>query len=398
MLDTFWKIDYIANPVVGENSCLSCFRLSAPTMCTLRMESVVRKSHFKLALLAATVAVFCSPLVVSAFPKISAQKGKKYKLTPKHGPWMIMVASFSLPEKQFRDTKGLTPQEAAHELVHELRKKGIPAYTYSSDWKVDRFKTYNRNREISRRVIRAQKGAICVLAGNYKSNKDAVGHKTLSWIENNFSPKLLSGDIATDGRVSKLKNGGVFRSTGGSPLKGAFLTVNPLLTTEDARKHFKSPLLAKLNPRGKCSIRNNKGKQTLIVASFYGKSMTSVGKSGYERSKIKLDKKSGLSIAKNEAWILANHMRSVGFDAYVYHDRYKSVVTVGAFDKSDKTQIPAIRKEAKRFGAKMRWNQKNRQVLTAEVITLPFKPTVKNPMRKKWLFDPQPRVMDVPNL
>ncbi|VAX37096.1 hypothetical protein MNBD_PLANCTO02-987, partial [hydrothermal vent metagenome] len=137
VVDTFWKIDYIPAPVVGENSCLSCFRLSDPTMCTLRMESVVRKSHFKLALLAATVAVFCSPLVVSAFPKISAQKGKKYKLTPKHGPWMIMVASFSLPEKQFRDTKGLTPKEAAHELVHELRKKGIPAYTYSSDWKVD---------------------------------------------------------------------------------------------------------------------------------------------------------------------------------------------------------------------------------------------------------------------
>ncbi len=354
----------------------------------------MRTSQFKLAVFTALIAVFCLPLVASA--KINAQKGKEYKLTKKHGPWMIMVASFSLPEKQFRSKEGLTPKEAANELVYELRKKGIPAYTYSTEYKIDRTSTFNRSGQTTRRVLRANKGGVCVLAGNYKSNKDVVGRKTLKWIENNFTPKLLSNVQSTDGTTNKLKNGGVFKSTGGSPLKGAFLTTNPMLTQQEVNNNRVDPLLTKLNPSGKSSIRNNKGKFTLIVASFYGKSATSVGKSGLERAKSFFDKGSDLDTAGSEAWLLANHMRDNGLDAYVYHDRYKSVVTVGQFNDPNQKVIQA---EAKRFGAKMRWNpHENKRVLTAEGITLPFRPTANNPVKKKWIFDPQPRLMAVPNI
>jgi len=62
---------------------------------------------------------------------IENQKGKTYKLSEKHGPWMIMVSSFRDVREEDRKTEGMTADEAVSELIYELREKGIPAYTYS---------------------------------------------------------------------------------------------------------------------------------------------------------------------------------------------------------------------------------------------------------------------------
>ena len=61
--------------------------------------------------------------------QIEAIRGKHYLLTKRHGPWMIMVASFNKPP-ELEKTDGMTPAEAAEELVFELRRRGIPAYTF----------------------------------------------------------------------------------------------------------------------------------------------------------------------------------------------------------------------------------------------------------------------------
>ena len=67
--------------------------------------------------------------------KIDADPSKKYRLSKRHGPWMIMVASMrDVPEE--RRTTGLTAQQAADQMVLALRQVGIPAYTcllYTSD-------------------------------------------------------------------------------------------------------------------------------------------------------------------------------------------------------------------------------------------------------------------------
>ena len=355
----------------------------------------MRSTQFKFTLLT-LVAVLCSAQFASAFPSISAKKGKEYKLSDKHGPWMVMVASFSQPDKAYRSNKGLSPAEAASQLVYELRQKGVPAYTFTSENVNDTIKTFDRRGEERERAFRAQKGAVCVLAGNYKSKTDKVGQKTLKWIENNFSPKLLASVEKTNGRLSNTSSGGVFRSSSKSPLKGAFLTINPILTPEDAQKQFRKPLLAKLNPPETGSIRENKGKYTLIVASFYGKSVTSVGQSGLDKAKAFFDKGNDLARAKKEAWTLARHMRKQNIKAFVFHDRYKSVVTVGEYSQASGQSIHA---QATKFGAKMRWDlTQNKRVLSAETITVPYKPTPRKPITQKWIFDPQPRVMEVPTL
>lgn len=56
---------------------------------------------------------------------------------------MIMVASFrNVPED--RREKGLSAEEAAAELVFELREKGIPAYTYSQGAVIEHISTVDR--------------------------------------------------------------------------------------------------------------------------------------------------------------------------------------------------------------------------------------------------------------
>jgi hypothetical protein len=87
-------------------------------------------------------------------------------------------------------------------------------------------------------------------------------------------------------------------------------------------------------------------------------------------------------------------MRQLKFDAYVWHDQYKSVVTVGSFDTTDD---PRIATAIETYRAKMKAHAETKEpVLTAEFITLPLKPTAKDPVQKRWIFDPEPRLMKVP--
>ena len=84
-----------------------------------------------------TTSILMLLISMNAFGDVEAVKGKKYSLTRKHGPWMVMVAAIRDVEEERRISDGLTASEAADELVYELRKQGIPAYTYSIDEKME---------------------------------------------------------------------------------------------------------------------------------------------------------------------------------------------------------------------------------------------------------------------
>ena len=107
------------------------------------------RTIFRLSLAAVIIGVLISgetpaQLMKRTTTHIQAKRGKRYRFTKQHGPWMIMVASFSEPPPE-RRTEGMSPQEAADELVYELRKvKRIPAYTYVQDNQFDRLETIDR--------------------------------------------------------------------------------------------------------------------------------------------------------------------------------------------------------------------------------------------------------------
>ncbi len=335
--------------------------------------------------------VFISGTLPEVNAGIEAVKGKKYKLTKRHGPWMIMVASLrDIPES--RRSKGLSAQEAADELVYELRKRGIPAYTFSQEAVIQRFNTLDRLGREERRSYAAQRAMISVIAGNYSDSENEIGQKTLKYIKR-FHPKVITEN-------------GVYKKTPGQPgpLSGAFLTINPLLSPQEVAQRKQDPLIAKLNSGIEYSLLKNKGKYSLVVASFYGNSVTKTATSRFQNASSNKKLGESLDIAAENAWSLAKALRNAkryGFpagsprniDAYVLHEKYRSIVTVGSFDSQND---PRLAEYAKLFGSKMKPHpETNVEAMTAEYFVIPGK-TPQAPPIASWVFDPKPTLIRNP--
>ncbi|MEX0701119.1 MAG: hypothetical protein WD069_03410 [Planctomycetales bacterium] len=343
----------------------------------------------------------------AAAAKIEAVRGKQYAITKQHGPWMIMVASFGdrprelyelerdgdinrVPNTRFAD--GLSAAEAADELVYELRQRGIPAYAFRQKAAIGTWNTTDRRGQMDRRVYRERDERIVVLAGNYGGVDDPVGQKTLEYVK-----KL---------KPASLDEGGVYSKTPGrpGPLSGAFLTINPLLSPEEVtrQQRTRDPLVLKLNSGIRHSLFSNPGEYTLAVATFRGKSVTTLGGND---SRFRID--DALDKAAQEAQDLAQFlnsnesMQASKIEAYVYHDRYESVVTVGAFDSPADPTIPQL---AAAFGPKMEPNPETgiaelryEQIVIWDAQPNPAgaPPVLLRPLRT-WPLDPEPKVISVP--
>ena len=343
---------------------------------------------------------------------IDAVRGRQYQITKRHGPWMIKVATFHAPPDFVKkNSEGLTPKQAADELVYELRIHGIPAYAFQQK---DSFEVVNSTGRTGRgrftrkrRSLTAFHGGIAVLAGNYSGVGDKLAQATLKYVKK-FIPKFLS-DVegrkkAADGtEFLRLRSGGLYRSTPGrpTPFAGAHLTPNPLLSSVELHSRKKDPLLLLLNSGTDISLLNNKGKYTLVVASFYGKSLT-VTKGNYRRKASTFKVGKSLDLAGKNSWELTVALRRYRkMEAWVYHDHYKSIVTVGSFNSS---RDPRIKRLHKLFRSKYRkvtqpgHPQYGGKVLTIEWMTIPLKLRPGQIPERKWLFDIKPRLMMVPKI
>jgi hypothetical protein len=203
---------------------------------------------------------------------VEAVRGKKYPLTKKHGPWMIMVASIRDVEEDRRVKDGLSAEAAADELVYQLRVLGIPAYTYQLEEKLGEISSPGDSG--SRKFV-AQHGYISVLAGNFSANNSPEAKKVLQYIKTKFQPEFLNDP----------KNGGILPRTPGrpGPLSRAFLTANPLFDGE-VRDAEEENFLVELNSGQKYSLLGNKAKYTIVVATFHGGSVMQVSGSDSSRA------------------------------------------------------------------------------------------------------------------
>lgn len=325
--------------------------------------------------------------------RTEAIQGKRYNLTNQHGPWMIMVASLSDVEGENR-INGLTAWEAADTIVYELRTKGIPAYTYSVDEEIDNVDGPIPVRNRGRRVITRQ-GEICVLAGNFKSIDDDQAQAVLKWIKKKYNSSIVEE-----------KKGGLFAKTPGqpSPFGGAILTINPIYNGE-IRSRKLDVGVVNLNDDTPFSLLENKGKYTLHVATFAGGSVMQVGNQSSTKAMALFEQNfgSGLVGCAKEAIALAEALRTASkhgydkdYEAWVFHDQYRSIVTVGSFSSK---QDPRIEPLVRLFGGRAS-TAESRFVTDDGIVpatfTLPQKPTPQHPLTKQWYFDKHPRIMTVP--
>jgi hypothetical protein len=293
--------------------------------------------------------------------------GGDLALTQNNGPWLIVAASFSGPgaEKQARD------------LADELRGQyRLATYIHEMDFK---FGDDNPGRGLdnygapTRRHYRRGNGAreMAVMVGDFTSIDDPNAQQMLNQIKAlqpnalNVDPNESSQTMAQVRHFEDVykENFGKGGSKRRGPMAQAFLTRNPLLPREYFVPKGVDPFVAKMNEGVDHSLLDCPGQQTIRVATFRGKTIlqtsatpTQTGKS-FWGGKRKVDSNPLVEAAEN-AHLLTKELRDHGWEAYEFHDRMESIVTIGSF--ADVTQrlpdgrvvvIPEVQKIIQTFDA-----------------------------------------------
>jgi hypothetical protein len=261
---------------------------------------------------------------------IEAIPGKKYELSKANGPWMVFVATYH-PTEAHGNEEAKTPEQAAKaagDLVLELRQRGLPAYVYPVVAGEGTIQTFDKLGQTNVKKSLRKVEAFGVIAGNYDSIDDELAQKTLQYIKK-LKPKCMDRESGMVWYAPK----------GEGPFHSAFLSANPLLTDEEiadyqARNKGVDKLLLQLNAGESYSLLENKGEYTVQVAIFTGRQVM-LGGSASQTTRLPDDdvgEENPLDLAGKKARHLASALRDLRkIEAYVWHDHYRSIVTVGSY-------------------------------------------------------------------
>ena len=240
---------------------------------------------------------------------------------------------------------------------------------------------------------------VAVLVGDYQSAEDAEAQKTLQKIRY-ATPECL--DIK-DGRPTHQTLTGwrmiqqqVAEAMGTEkkkkgPMGHAFITTNPLLPADYfVPKSGIDPLVLQMNKNAEFSLLDCPGKYTVQVATFKGQVII-------KQDEIKeiedgnREMKSELADAADKANHLAKALRMKGYEAYEFHDRFASIVTVGSFNSVGTPR--AGRKNRDQSG-----NPQDHEDVWGQSVTLPGQATPVTPLKSLVgiPFDIQPIPVQVP--
>ena len=262
-------------------------------------------------------------------------------------------------------------EKQAHDFVMELRQKFKLKSLYPSAALrlfQARYGVRRGSLRCARRRMRynsvEKHDEIGVLVGNFQGLDDPTLEKTMQKI------KYLKPDCLDPKRnVNSAQSFAALRSfyrqeskdelkKSKGPMGSAFATRNPLLPEEFFSVRGVDPLVIEMNRDGEYSLLKNPAKYTVKVASF----------NGYSTMKLdeieKLSRSSGrtkLEEAAEKAHILTVALRKQGVEAYEFHDRSESLVTVGSFDSVGRllpngaTEFnPTVCEILKRYGAEQK--------------------------------------------
>jgi hypothetical protein len=240
---------------------------------------------------------------------VEADPKKEYLLTEMEGPYLIFVAAFS----------GLNAQQDAHSLVLELRKtRKWNAYVYKKEFVFDVNKDFNQARNpYTGRTARYKNTSggteFAVLIGNFPSVDDNQFEKTLADVRK-YQP-------------ASLKNKGV-----PTPFSMAFGLSNPMLPPENQRGVV-DPFIESINIKRPYTLLRNPRRYTVQIATFTGHTVYPDHSTLLDKLQPNNSKMSKLEMGEQAAVALCKALRERGVEAYEFHDRYASIVTVGSFDR-----------------------------------------------------------------
>jgi hypothetical protein len=250
------------------------------------------------------------------------------ELAPEHGPWLILAASFEQEDAEKR----------AIELATELRKQyRLKAYVlpkkfdYTNSVTGSGFSETGGQKKMKYQDQRKVLG-YGVLVGDFDSLDHPQSRETLRNVKT-IQPKSLTGqaDLSLKKWITKKPD----PNAPAGPMAAAFLMKNPLLPED----YFQSPKVDKfvksLNQNAEFSLLENKGRFTVRIATFRGADGLYLDRNNPEKQFGESGE--GLTRAAEHAHLAAVTLRKAGYDAFEFHDRNSSSVTVGSFDSLGKT-------------------------------------------------------------
>jgi len=271
---------------------------------------------------------------MTLFKHIEADPNTDYLLTEDQGPWMVMAVTFC----------GVEAERQSKELVQELRSfYKMPAYRYKMEFDyqqgtvgrgIDRF---GAPRKMKYRTDKSSE--IAVLVGDFATHDDPTIQKILKRLRYAQPDCLDDQKLAKEGRSAAAALAGwrsaveaalnPDESKRRGPMGRAFVTSNPLLPDEYYRPRGLDKLVVAMNKPLKYSLLNCPGKFSVKVATFSGRMILDQE----EIKAVEAGKKmqGQLEIAEVRAHELCEALRAKGYEAYEFHDRASSIVTIGSF-------------------------------------------------------------------
>lgn len=291
------------------------------------------------------------------FTKVDADSTKSYALTENQGPWMILAATFS----------GEGSEQQAHELVMELRKKfRIEAYTFSrhiDDTQPQAGLGLNKYGEPKRMkpANPVKYDEVAVMVGNYPSVEDSRAQKTLQTLKHAWpdalNPKKLKSTSQSLGALREAVRQINTKQKDKGPMRAAMICRNPLIPDEYFRQGGLDKLVLTMNQGVEFSLLDCPGRFSVRVATFRGQDTMIINEIELLNKSDKVTDK--LAAGAEKAHVLTHALRQMGYEAYEFHDRHESIVTVGSFESvgdprpDGKTEInPAVHELLEKFKAK----------------------------------------------
>ena len=311
--------------------------------------------------------------------KVEANAEKDYVLTEVEGPWLILAETFTGP----------TGEAQAKQLVLELRREyDLPAWYYKEKFDFSRPEfELGADQKPLRYANPSSYEAFAVMVGEFDSVDHPSIDKALEKIKKiepetfkSVSAETEVGAMSTIRRMHSQLNDLLkadSRQTRG-PMFNAFVTRNPLLPESFTRSPEVDAFVRKLNQDVEHSLLKNEGKFTVVVRTFEGLSTTVIGgrtKNDITPNKDRLD--TSMALANQ----MVTALRKKGVEAYEFHDRTKSLVTIGSFDSLGQEgprgfqYLPEIQNIVKEYSGTQRVGldpNKNMVSYTNNIEKIPF--------------------------
>ena len=270
-------------------------------------------------------------------------ENQTFSLSQTSGPWLIMATTFS----------GEGAEQQATRLCSELTNQhGMKCYVHKMT-----FEFAKEGEQLGRGVDKygdpikmryrggSQRDEWAVLVGDFTHVEDSLAEKHLAQIK---SIKPSSLNLGNDGETSqnyahiRLTQTALLEKLGrkpaaDGPMRTAFMTRNPLLPSEYFVPKGVDKFVEKMNKGLKYSLLKADGRYTVKVATFKGRGVlqgaTNAKSTSAKRKKADVDP---LAKAAADAHLLCEAMRRQGWEAYEFHDREESYVTVGSYQSVTK--------------------------------------------------------------